>query len=57
MAAKVDAGKCTGCGLCVSVCPVDAIKMDAGKARVNADVCVECGACVGECPNSALNMD
>jgi NAD-dependent dihydropyrimidine dehydrogenase PreA subunit len=55
MAAKIDSSKCTGCGACVEVCPVDAIKLDNGKALVG-DECVECGACVNECPNGAIEV-
>jgi ferredoxin len=57
MAAKVDNGKCTGCESCVSVCPVEAIKMKDGKAAVSKDTCVDCGACVGECPVQAIAME
>ena len=56
MPAKVNSEKCTGCESCVSACPVEAIKMDAGKAKVSAD-CIDCGACVGECPVEAIAME
>jgi ferredoxin len=55
MAAKVDKKKCTGCGICVDICPVQAIKIEKEKAVINDD-CVECGACVNECPNGALSI-
>jgi ferredoxin len=55
MAAKVDAGKCTGCESCVSACPVEAISMKGGKASVS-DQCIDCGACVGECPVEAISL-
>lgn len=55
MAAKVDAGKCTGCESCVSACPVEAISMKSGKATVS-DQCIDCGACVGECPVEAITL-
>ncbi len=55
MAAKVDTGKCTGCGKCIMVCALEAIKMENGKAVIG-QACVECGACVGECPNGALSV-
>lgn len=55
MGAKVDAGKCTGCGKCVTVCPMDVIKMHDGKAVVG-DGCVECGACVSACPRGAISL-
>lgn len=55
MAVKVDMEKCNGCGSCVQVCPMDAIKVENDKAVVG-DECVECGACVGECPREALSL-
>jgi len=53
MAVKVEADKCTGCGECVSACPLDAIVIKDGKAVVD-DSCAECGACIDVCPNKAL---
>jgi ferredoxin len=55
MAVKVDVEKCTGCGACVDVCPVEAIEIKDGKAAVS-DSCVDCGACTGECPMEALSL-
>ena len=53
MAVKVELDKCTGCGECVSSCPLDAIVIKDGKAVVD-DSCAECGACVDACPNKSL---
>ena len=53
MAVKVELDKCTGCGECVSACPLDAIVITDGKAVID-DSCAECGACVDVCPNKAL---
>jgi NAD-dependent dihydropyrimidine dehydrogenase PreA subunit len=57
MAAKVDTGKCTGCGSCVEVCPVEAIALKDDKACIDPDTCVDCGTCVDECPVEAISMD
>jgi ferredoxin len=56
MAIKVDKEKCTGCGDCVDVCPVEAISVEKGKVVINEE-CVECGACVSTCKNEALSLD
>ncbi|MCK5706826.1 MAG: 4Fe-4S binding protein [Candidatus Aureabacteria bacterium] len=55
MAAIVDSSKCTGCGACVGVCPVEAITIENGKAVIN-DLCIDCGACVGACPVEAISL-
>ncbi len=55
MAAQVDIEKCTACGNCAEVCPVDAITVDE-KAKIDADTCVDCGTCVEECPVNAISM-
>lgn len=56
MAAVVDNDKCTGCGLCVDVCPVEAITLENDKAKVDPDKCTDCGQCVDECPNEAISL-
>ena len=53
MAVSVNKDKCTGCAICVSICPMEAIDIKDGKAHVN-DTCVECRVCISECPQGAL---
>lgn len=55
MAVKVDNGKCTGCAACVDVCPVNAIKIENGKAVVGEE-CVDCGTCISQCPVEAITL-
>lgn len=45
---------CTGCGLCVPVCPRSAIQIYKGKAVINPDSCVGCGQCYEACPYNAV---
>jgi len=56
--AFVDEEVCSGCGLCVKVCPYGALSLD-GRERVmmvNRALCKGCGACAGACPPSAISL-
>lgn len=46
---------CTACGICVAVCPVDAINEEQGYCTLD-DVCIHCCACIKACPESARIM-
>jgi len=50
---QIDLEKCTGCEVCVSVCPFNALEAKDGKVSVN-DQCTLCGACENECPVEAI---
>jgi ferredoxin/mono/diheme cytochrome c family protein len=66
----IDDDACTGCELCVTDCPFDALVMrersdaddEAGTqarrpiAVVDADRCVGCGICVGACSFGAMTL-
>jgi len=53
--AAVDEEVCTGCGLCVEVCPYDARVLNEKTkiAEVNEALCMGCGACIVACPSNA----
>ncbi len=54
--ARVDAGKCTGCGTCRAVCPVLAIEVVGKVARVDEAQCLACSNCEQRCPEHAIEM-
>jgi len=49
---------CSGCGVCVEICPYEARELDPvrGVATVNAALCENCGACLVACPNKASRI-
>jgi ferredoxin len=48
---------CSGCGMCMVVCPHSVFNMNNGKAQIdNKDACMECGACALNCPTRALTV-
>ncbi len=54
---RLDEEKCTGCGLCLDVCPHGVLARENGKVRVDTrDACMECGACARNCPASAIQV-
>jgi heterodisulfide reductase subunit A len=56
--AFVDEGICSGCGICVEICPYEAREMDArrGISAVHSALCQGCGACIASCPNFACEL-
>ncbi|MCK4814547.1 4Fe-4S binding protein [bacterium] len=53
--AFIDEIKCTGCSVCINVCPQRAITI-RNIARVNTVLCTGCGKCVKVCPNKAIYL-
>lgn len=45
---------CTGCGLCVKTCPVNALSINNEKKAVVSEDCTLCSICVDSCPFGAL---
>jgi heterodisulfide reductase subunit A len=54
--AKVNLNLCTGCGMCVHVCPYDALTLKDGKVEVNEVLCEGCGTCSATCLRAAINV-
>ena len=54
---SIDPEKCTGCGLCIKVCPTQATSGEKKKAHaINNDLCTRCGACIESCKFDAINV-
>ena len=56
MSIKIILDKCTGCKLCVKVCPFGAVTVIDRKAVIDYAKCNLCGACVPECKVEAIDL-
>ena len=56
--AVIDEERCSGCQVCVALCPYSAISYDADQriAAVEAAICKGCGVCVSACPTGAAQQ-
>ena len=51
---ETDIDECVGCGECVTICPVEAVKMSEDKPVVDCEWCIGCGVCATVCPTDAV---
>lgn len=54
--ACVDDEHCSGCGICLGLCPFRAVNRlpESRRASVNPLLCHGCGTCVASCPGGAM---
>ena len=57
--------RCKGCGLCVSVCPKQILKLNESVTNIKGyhpssildqDACIACGNCARICPDSVITV-
>lgn len=52
----VDPRMCTGCSLCIRVCPDRTLSMIDNLAAVTGERCMQCGHCAAACPVDAVHV-
>ena len=53
----INTEKCTGCQMCIKVCPHNVFEISNKKAVIiNKDACMECGACKKNCPAGIIEV-
>ncbi len=57
--ARVNEDLCSGCHICIGLCPYGAISFNEEKkvAEVNEVLCKGCGTCTAACPSGALSQN
>ncbi len=52
----IHSDRCTGCGLCIDVCPFKNLEIAEGKSGYSGRNCISCGHCEAACPNRAIEV-
>jgi len=55
----LDQKRCTSCGVCVPLCPVNALEVNKKTFEVifNKEKCIACELCIQACPTKAIKLE
>lgn len=55
--AAVDAELCNACGVCVDMCPMEAVELVEDTVRIDDGKCIGCGVCAYHCASEAVALE
>ena len=50
----INTEECNGCGVCIDICPTEAITLQNGKAFIDTNLCDGCEVCMDTCLQGAI---
>ena len=50
----INTEECNGCGVCIDICPTEAITLQNGKAFIDVNLCEVCEVCLDACLQGAI---
>ncbi|MBN1318760.1 MAG: 4Fe-4S binding protein [Anaerolineales bacterium] len=53
---EIDKELCNQCGICETVCPVQAVRRADGYNYIVTEECIKCAFCVNNCPENAIQV-
>ncbi|TKJ23205.1 MAG: hypothetical protein CEE43_03470 [Promethearchaeota archaeon Loki_b32] len=54
---EIDENRCGLCGLCLKICPYNAIIIESDKVSIDKFKCKGCGTCASVCPTNAIDLN
>ena len=54
--ANINEELCSGCGVCVERCQLEAITLIDNISKINTNRCIGCGNCIAVCPVEAIKL-
>ncbi len=54
---ELDENKCGLCGLCLKICPYNAITIESDRISIDKFKCKGCGTCASICPTNAIDLN
>jgi hypothetical protein len=48
--------RCIKCGICVRICPANALGFREKVLALNEELCISCGDCIAACPSGAIRV-